>query len=330
MGSPVPIAESVHLTFAGQALFATARDGSLVYVGGSPEVRRSLVWLDRTGKIEVAVDAQGEFQSPRLSPDGKRVVVSVSDAALDLWAYEFERGTRMRLTTRGNNRRTVWSPDGGQIAFYSTPAQGGDQDLYVMPSTGGEPRRLMARPGLQFPDTWSPDGQFLVFEDGESGGGATRDLWLLPFGQSAKPLLVTEFNERGAVFSPDGRWLAFVTDETGRSEVYVQPFPGPGPRVAVSTNGGSQPVWARNGRELFYREDDWLMAASVRLDPFSVTAARRLFELPAQTFNFDPNFADYDVAPDGRFLAIRNNSSAPREIHVVLNWTEELRRALAP
>ena len=276
------------------------------------------------------MDAQGEFQSPRLSPDGKRVVVSVSDAALDLWAYEFERGTRMRLTTRGNNRRTVWSPDGGQIAFYSTPAQGGDQDLYVMPSTGGEPRRLMARPGLQFPDTWSPDGQFLVFEDGESGGGATRDLWLLPFGQSAKPLLVTEFNERGAVFSPDGRWLAFVTDETGRSEVYVQPFPGPGPRVAVSTNGGSQPVWARNGRELFYREDDWLMAASVRLDPFSVTAARRLFELPAQTFNFDPNFADYDVAPDGRFLAIRNNSSAPREIHVVLNWTEELRRALAP
>ena len=326
IGAPVLVAESVHRTIGGQALFATARDGSLVYVGGSSEVQRSLVWLDRTGKTAPALDAQGPFQSPRLSPDGQRVVVSVLGSTLDLWSYEFERGTRMRLTTRGNNRRTVWSPDGGQIAFYSTPTQGGEQDLYVMPSTGGESKRLLARPGLQFPDTWSPDGRFLVFEDGEGGGGARRDLWLLPFGEQPKPLLVTEFDERGAVFSPDGRWLAFVTDETGRPEVYVQPFPGLGPRIAVSTSGGSQPVWARDGRELFYREGDWLMAAAIQLDPFRIAAQRRLFEFPAHTYNLDANFADYDVSPDGRFLAIRNDSSAPREIHVILNWTEELKR----
>jgi eukaryotic-like serine/threonine-protein kinase len=138
--------------------------------------------------------------------------------------------------------------------------------------------------------------------------------------------LVTQFNERGAVFSRDGRWLALVTDESGRPEVYVQPFPGPGPRVAVSTNGGLQPMWSRDGRELFYREGDWLMAVPIQLDPFRVAGPRKLIEFPAQYYNLDSNFADYDVAHDGHFLAVRNDSVAPREIHVILNWSEELKR----
>jgi eukaryotic-like serine/threonine-protein kinase len=335
-GVPVPIVASVRAT-AGGAQFSTAGDGSLAYIAGNSDTNRSLVWLDRTGKATDALQAKGAFQSPRLSPDGKRVVVSSLDGSnLNLWAYEFERGTRLRLTTTGNSRRTVWSPDGLQVAFYSTPSTAAtadrgegdsDQDLYVVPSTGGEPKKLLTRPGAQFPDAWSPDGRVLVFEEGEAATGpARRDLWVLPIGEAPRPLVVTRFYERGAVFSPDGRWLAFVTDESGRAEVYVQPFPGPGPKVAISNNGGLQPMWARDGRELFYREGGWMMAAPIKLDPFRVEAPRKLFEFPAATFNLDPNFADYDVAPDGRFLAIQADTAAADEINVVVNWTEELKR----
>jgi hypothetical protein len=340
-GAPVLIVESVRVA-PGNPQFSTAADGSLAYIPGNTDPNRSLVWIDRAGKATAALDAKGGFQSPRLSPDGKRVVVSSQEGLdRDLWAYEFERGTRLKLTTSGSNRRAAWSPDGSQVAYYSTPSRVGgwaadrgqpvaDQDLYVIPITGGEPKKLLARPGAQYPDAWSPDGRFLVFEEGEGGvatGAARRDLWLLPIGEAPRPLLVTQFYERGAVFSPDGHWLAFVTDESGRAEVYVQPFPGPGPKVAISNNGGLQPMWSRNGRELFYREGDWMMAVSIRLDPFRLEASRKLFEFPGPRYNLDPNFADYDVAPDGRFLAIQADS-AEDEIQVVLNFARELRRAL--
>jgi Tol biopolymer transport system component len=141
-------------------------------------------------------------------------------------------------------------------------------------------------------------------------------------------LAVTPFNERGAALSPDGRWLAFVTNESGRAEVYVQPFPGPGAKIPISTAGGFQPTWSRNGRELFFRQGEWLMAVNVESNPFRIGAAKRLFELDPGSYNADGNFADYDVAPDGRFLAARSDRLNADEIQVVVNWTEELRRAL--
>jgi eukaryotic-like serine/threonine-protein kinase len=141
-------------------------------------------------------------------------------------------------------------------------------------------------------------------------------------------VIVTPFNERGAALSPDGRLLAFVTDESGRDEVYVQAFPGPGAKLAVSTGGGMQPMWSRDGRELFYRERDSMMAVDVHGQPFRVTAATKLFEFSALTHGADPNFADYDVAPDGRFIAIRHDRTGTDDVQVVLNWQEELRHAL--
>jgi eukaryotic-like serine/threonine-protein kinase len=328
VGTPVPVVESVALVYT-EALFTVSRDGSLAYLPGGAEAIASLVWFDRTGKLTRALNEQRGFLYPRLSPDGTRVAVSVTrNDELDLWTFELERGSGLRLTMAGNNRRNVWSPDGKQIAFFSVPGipeQGVDQDLYLMPSTGGKPTRLLARPGPQWPDSWSPDGRYLVFEEGPAG--ASRDLWLLPFGADPRPLLVTRFNERAAVFSPDGRWLAFVTDESGRSEVYIQPFPGPGPKVAISSNGGLQPVWAKNGRELFYREGDALIAVPVQLDPLRIAAPQKLFDLPAAIYNSDQFVADYDVTADGRFLAVRRENRATDEIHVVLNWAEELRRA---
>jgi len=340
-GAPVPVVESIRST-GGKSLFSTARDGSLAYMAGDTDPNRSLVWIDRSGKSTPAFEARAGFQSPRLSPDGTRVVASILDASmLNLWAYEFARGTRLRLTTNGTSRRTVWSPDGSQVAFYATPSgasertvaggQVGDQDLYVMPATGGEPKRLLARRGAQFPDSWSPDGRILLFEEGEGGaelGAASRDLWLLPIGEAPRPLVVTPFYERGAVFSPDGRWIAFVTNESGQAEVYIQPFPGPGAKIPISNNGGLQPMWSRDGRELFYREGDSMMAVPVTLNPFRAAAPRKLFDFPGSTYNLDQNFADYDVAADGRFLAIQADAAAADEIHVVVNWTEELRRVL--
>ncbi len=327
IGTPVPLVESVALA-DGEAIFTVSRDGSLTYLPGAAQAAGELVWLDRTGTPTPVLADHLALLYPRLSPDGTRVAGSVTTGSgLDIWTFDLERGSRLRLTTENSNRRNVWSPDGQLIAFFSLPVEpqsGVSQDLYAVRSTGGAPNRLLQRPGPQWPDSWSPDGHFLIFEDGP--GGTSRDLWLLPLGDEPRPLLVTRFSEFGAVFSPDGRWLAFVTDESGRAEVYVQPFPGPGQKVPVSTNGGLQPMWSRNGRELFYREGDSMMAVPVQIEPFRAAAPRKLFDMPGAIYNFDQFVADYDVSADGRFLAVRQD---PRtEIRVVLNWTEEVQRAL--
>jgi serine/threonine protein kinase/Tol biopolymer transport system component len=328
VGTAVPVVESVGSVggdFA-EAMFTTSGDGTLVYVSGTSS--GTPVWLDRSGQATPAFDDDRlELRQPRLSPDGTRVVANNITPA-DLWIFDLARGNRLRLTTDGYNRGNVWSPDNQRIAFFAAPQarESNDviQDLFVLPSAGGPPTRLLERQGPQWAVSWSPDGRYLVFEDGP---GFSRDLWVLPIGEEPRPLVATRFNERGGVVSPDGRSLAFVTDESGRAEVYVQPFPDPGPKMPISTNGGLQPMWSRDGRELFYREDDSLMAVAVQHQPFRASAPRKLFDLPGALYNLDPYSADYDVAPDGRFLTVRRGTST--ELRVVLNWVEELRRAVA-
>ena len=248
-GAPVTVLESVRLAGAGQRqpMFAAATNGSLVHVGAA-NTETSIVWLDRTGQPAPAISARAVFQQPRLSPDGKRFAVSIVEGlGTDVWVYDLERGQRLKLTTGGRSRRSVWSPDGTRIAFYATPEGRGDQDLFVVPSTGGQSERLLDRPGFQYPEAWTLDG--LVFADApQAGGPERRDLWVLPPGNTARALVETSAGERAASFSPNGRWLAFVSNESGRDDVYVLPFPGPGPRIPVSANGGTQPVWSRNGR----------------------------------------------------------------------------------
>jgi eukaryotic-like serine/threonine-protein kinase len=329
-GTPRAVVTSVRIVGTA-AMFAVSTSGALAYMIGDSGLERSMVWIDRTGKTVPAIDARDGFQSPRLSPDGRHVAVSISKGAdLDIWTFDLERGSRVRLTGGGANRRNVWSPDGKQIAYYSRDDSSADSerdiDIYVTGSTGENQRRLLARPGPQFPDTWSPSGKYLVFSDGEGGLGGRRDMWLLPLGQAAIPLLVTRFNERGAMFSPDGQWLAFVTDETGRSEVYVQSFPASGAKIPVSVSGGLQPIWSRDGRELYYREGDWLMSVPVSGPTFTPGVPTRMLMLAAGTYNLDQNFADYDVAADGRVLAIRGDAPTNDEIQVVLNWGDEIRR----
>jgi serine/threonine-protein kinase len=325
VGEPTPVVESVGF-FEGEAEagYAVSRDGSLVYISGSSN--GSPVWLDRSGRPTPAVAEAPELRNPRLSPDGTRMVASGLRPP-DLWTVDLARGSRLRLTTEGYNRGGVWSPDGGRIVFRSAPqtslSDDVAQDLFVVPASGGDPQRLLERPGPQWAVSWSPDGRYLIFEDGP---GFSRDLWLLPMGEAPRPLVVTRFNERGGVFSPDGRSIAFVTDESGRAEVYVQTFPKADQKIPISTNGGLQPVWSRDGRELFFRDGDSLMAAPIQLAPFRAGAPRKLFDMQAALYPMDPYAADYDVAADGRFLTIRLETTVV--IQVVLNWVDELRRAL--
>ena len=332
VGAPRIVVDSVRTTLDGEAVYALSSEGALVYRpdGGAP--LGTIVWLDNSGKETPAIDAERAFVYARLSPDEKRVAVSITgNPGLDLWMYDLERRSGTRLTLEGNNRRTVWSPDGTQIAFFSlpsTPAPGLSQELFVMPSTGGASKLLLTRPGPQWPDSWSPNGRFLIFDTGVTGDA--RDLWVLPFGGEARPLIATRFNERGAVFSPNGEWFAFTSDQSGHAEVYVAAFPGPGQPVPISNDGGIEPVWSKSGRELFYRNGDSLMSTNIQLKPFRAAVPQKLFDFPVASYGVDYYYASYDVAKDGRFMAIRRaQPSASEEIHVILNWIDDLRRAVA-
>jgi hypothetical protein len=164
----------------------------------------------------------------------------------------------------------------------------------------------------------------LLFNQG--GPTETRDLWMLPLGGSPRPLLKTQFGERNAAIAPDGKWMVFVSTDAGRDDVYVASFPEPGARVPVSTSGGWQPVWSRDGKELYFRQGDWMMVAPVQAAPFRIGVPRQLFLFERALYGADPNVPDYDVGPDGRFVAVRA-SGAQSEIRVIVNWDGELKRS---
>jgi Tol biopolymer transport system component len=182
---------------------------------------------------------------------------------------------------------------------------------------------------IQSPSSWSPDGQALAFLQISPKTGF--DIWVLRMSEhKAQPFLQTSFTESAPTFSPDGRWLAYVSDESGRNEIYVRPYPGPGGKYQISTEGGTEPLWNPKGGELFYRQGDKMMAVEVTTQPnFSAAKARMLFEGQYLHLPTPQTFPDYDVSRDGqRFLMLKaaDQAQALTQINVVLNWTEELKR----
>jgi len=332
-GSPIPILEGVSMdpTF-GAAEFSSAADGSLAYVpGGSRVGERTLLWVDRKGAARALPAPPREYLSPRLSPDGQRLAIAIHGTLNGLWLYDLGRGTLTRLTAPTNIPFPVWTPDGKHVTFEAGPS--GTLNLYWMPADGsGAAERLTTSENPQSPGSWSPDGQVFAFSALDPTTG--WDIWELNLegDRKPRPFLQTPSNEYGPMFSPDGRWLVYGSDESGRREVYVRPFPGPGGKVQISTEGGVQPVWARNGRELFYRDGDKMMATAVETKPvFAAAKPKVLFEGHYETGVF-PFESDYDVSPDGqRFLMIKasEQESGATQLNVVLNWSDELRR-LAP
>jgi eukaryotic-like serine/threonine-protein kinase len=330
MGAAVPVAEGVlQSSIRGAAQYSFSTTGSLVYVSGGVQATQNRpVWVSRNGAEQPLAAPAHDYEYPRLSPDGRRLTVGIEEQESQVWLYDLSRETLTRLTFGGNyNIQPVWTPDGKRIAFQSNK-EGPLNLFWQMADGSGGLERLTTGEYLQAPHSWSPDGQLLAFIEVNPTTGI--DIWVLRIGdRKAQPFLRTPFNEGGPRFSPDGRWLAYVSDESGRNEIYVQPYPGPGGKWQISTEGGTETVWNRNGRELFYRSGDKMMAVDIATQPsFTVGKPRMLFKgqyVPTATT--PPN---YDVSPDGqRFLMLKpavQEQAAPTQINVVLNWFEELKR----
>jgi Tol biopolymer transport system component len=328
-GAAVPVVEGVlQSPTDGNAQYSFSGTGSLVYVPGSVQGAQSkLVWVNRNGAEQPFAAPARAYLSPRLSPDGRRVVVGLSEKESQTWLYDLTRETLTRLTFEGNsNQYAVWTRDGKRITFRSNKE--GPLNLFsqLVDGSGGL-ERLTTSDDTQTPNAWSPDGQALAFVEVTPATGI--DIWVLRIGdRKAQPFLQTRFNESAPTFSPDGHWLAYVSDESGRFEIYAQAYPGPGGKYQISTEGGTEPVWNPNGRELFYRSGNKMMAVDVTSQPsFSAGKPKMLFEgqyLPAPV-----TYPDYDVSPDGqRFLMLKpsEQGASLTQIIVVQNWFEELKR----
>jgi serine/threonine-protein kinase len=322
-GEPAPILEGVRTRPEfGIAHFALSQDGTLAYVPAlEPESR--LVWVDRTGSVKPVTDARRDFVGPRLSPDGRRLSVTIQQGPRsDIWIYETERDSLARLTFGEDERDAVWTPDGKRLTF----RRGAVSNLFSVPADGSGPEeRLTASTRFQRAGSWSPDGRELVYAEWETPNAA--DLWVLnPEAEPrARPLLQTPFRESFGAISPDGRLLAYTSNESGRPEIYVRSFPLFAGKIPISNDGGVQPVWARSGRELFYRNEDRMMSVRVETGPeLRATKPAVLFE--GKFHDPDLHVPQYDVTLDNeRFVMIQNEESAPNRIEIVLNWGEELK-----
>jgi serine/threonine-protein kinase len=318
-GSPVPVLEGV-----GQ--FSLSREGSLLYVSGTASSRK-LVWVDRQGVERPVTETLRVYGHTRLSPDGQRLAVDTTDAGTNVWLLELGRDTLTRLTFEGSNVRPLWSPGGERVLFGSNRA--GVYNIFSQPADGSGTPEQLTTGAYRIPTSVSSDGKTIVFRQNSDTTG--RDIGMVRLESEAEPemLLQTPFNEHSGMLSPDDRWLAYVSNESGREEIYVTPFPGPGGKWQVSAEGGTEPLWSRDGRELFYRSGEKMMAVSIssgqELTPGKPTL---LFEGRYQTGLVGGDTgSNYDVAADGRFVMIRaEEGSGPTQINVVLNWFEELKR----
>ena len=327
-GAAVPVVESVlQSTGNGAAQYSFSATGSLAYVpGGVQATQLGLVWISRDGAEQPLTAPARAYQLPRLSPDARRVAVAIQEQEMQVWQYDLSRGSLTRLTFEGNsNQVPAWTRDGKRIAFGSNKE--GPMNIFWGPTDGsGGLERLNTSEHNQGPMSWSPDGQLLAFVELNPTTG--WDIWVLRMAdRKAQPFLRTPFNENSPRFSPDGRWLAYISDESGRYEVYVQPYPGPGGKWQISTEGGMEPVWNPNGRELFYRTENKMMAVDISTQSsFSAGKPRLLFSEPYLPTPIVP--ANYDVSPDGqRFLMLKPaEQTAATQINVVLNWFEELKQ----
>jgi eukaryotic-like serine/threonine-protein kinase len=310
---------------ASVASFDVSRNGTLVYVPGTENVpSRSLVWTDRSGKIEPVTGVKRPYGSPRISPDQQRLALWTEYSAANVWVYELRRGTLTKIAFGDDDHSTAWSPDGKRVAFESS--RSGVHHIYVQSADGtGTEEQLTTGEFDQYLGDWSPDGRSILFTEFRPNTGA--DLWVVSTakGHEVHSYLQTPFEEKEPVFSPNGRWVAYVSDASGRNEVYLQQFETGHQRTQISTDGGEEPAWGRTGRELFYRKGGKMMSVSVNANPeLSVGKPAVLFS-GLYTYNIVPN-RDYDVGREGRFIMVEPDLTVnSRQINVVLDWSDQLK-----
>ena len=332
-GEPSSVIEGVRRPGSGVALFAVADDGSLVYVPGEAssveQVPSELVRVDREGKASPLTERLGNYETPRFSPDGQRLAVREGDPGQEVWILELSRGTLQRLTFEAGYR-PLWSPDGQAVFF--TSGRAGAASIFSKPADASGPAQQLTTEVFRVPASITSDGKTLVFRQGGDAGFPNLDIGILRLEGEGEPemLLETSFNEHTPKLSPDDRWLAYVSNESGRDEIFVTRFP-PGGKWQISTEGGKEPMWSRDGRELFYRNGEKMMAVDVSAGADSAGKPTLLFEGPYD-LKIGSGASNYDVTPDGQgFVMIRTEqstteSSGTTQITLVLNWFEELKR----
>jgi serine/threonine protein kinase len=327
-GEPVRIADSLEAASGYGYSFSVSNNGVLVYWTGQRYSSTQLTWYGRNGAKLGTLGPVGPFRQPRISPEGQRVAVNRFESGNEISAWLIDgRGVPRRLSFGDFDLAPLWSPDGRNVLF-SSPRDGLPPNLFEKSLVSGSEERRLMNSGIDSIATdWSRDGRYAVYMANEMG--TNWNIWSIPLVGNRTPqsLLRSQFSETDGRISPDGRWLAYVSDESGRWEVYAQPFLSTGGKWQISSNGGRQPQWSHDGKELFYvASDQQLMAVLVRasktLDPGT---PKPLFQLHAAN---DAIGNSYDVAPDDqRFLVStqveEEKVSAP--LTVVINWTATMK-----
>ncbi|HEX7793488.1 MAG TPA: protein kinase [Vicinamibacterales bacterium] len=347
-GGGVPVAEAVLSSNAnGSAQFAVSENGRLIHISGSAASSAApILWLDATGKTMPLRQTPADWSSPAFSPDGARLAMDISDGTqTDIWVYDWARDTLSRLTfDKADDFRPAWSPDGRRIVFASKRGDTGETNLYWQRADGtGEVQQLTEGPNAKYGGSFHPSGKYLAYT--ENRPGTSSDVMILPLeGDEAsgwKPGKATAFLsapyvEGAPEFSPDGRWIAYLSNESGRNEVYVRPFPGPGGKWQISNGDADDPRWSRTKHEMFF-----LAAATSRVmrSVYTVEGDSFRAEKPTQWSDVAlgarprPPSRDLDIHPDGQRFVIatgaQGSNSNLDKVVLTLNFFDELKRLTA-
>ncbi len=348
-GPAVSVIERIKSDYRrGASQFSFSETGSFAYVASADTTDKvSISWMDAAGEFTPLRETPGEYDNPALSPDGKRLAMEISDGQRpNIWVYDLERTTLARLTTtNGRSRFPVWTPDGQRIAYHSIEDDGTDGIYWKRADGAGDAQRLTESSKNQqtIPQSWHRDGKTLAFSQRNAQNNHGLHIWTVSVEGSEKtgwkagqpkPFLSDTFQTVDPAFSPDGRWIAYTSGEAGkRNEIYVRPFPGPGGKWPISTDGGSNPVWSRNGKELFYStlSRDQIMVANYTASGGTFRPEKPRLWSPGQ-FATQGGDRTYDLAHDGkRFVVLKKLSegvAAPPidKVTFIFNFFDELRR----
>jgi eukaryotic-like serine/threonine-protein kinase len=321
-GQAVKLIDQIGVTTVGAPMLAVSRSGSMAYMSGVAASR--LVWVARNGLEQPLSEVGHQYMFPRLAQDAKHVMVSADG---DIWIQDTARPTLERLTTEATtgNSYGVWTPDAKQVVVRTNTG------LYMMEADGsGRSQRIPETTAADYPNSVSPDGETLIFL--RTTADKSADLYVLSLRGEPRPrpLLSTSAHEGGGQFSPDGKWIAYASDESGQFQVFLRPFRGPDRKWMVS-QAGKYVLWNRDGKELFYRDGNKMMAVSV-----SIRNGEPVFSSPKLLFERSYEFgtgqttADYDVSPDGQRFVMVKGAAGSRRLNVVLNGVDDLMRLSAP
>jgi Tol biopolymer transport system component len=324
-GAPIPIIQGVMSGASnGDAAFAVSQNGTLVFQpGGLTSFQYNLLWMDRNGKVANITEEVKPYAFPAISPDGKRIALTLQSSTFDVWVYDLVRDTLTKASFGSDDYRPRWSPDGKMLAYDSSKS--GHQQVYVKHDIGqGSEVTVTDGPDNKELYDWTADGREVIF--GRQNKDTGWDVYATPIQGDHKPrhLVEAPFNQTEARVSPDGKWLAYMSDESGQNEVFVQVKNDPDTRVQISRDTGSSPRWARAGHELLYLSKDRLM--SVKFTPGNALNPGK----PVVLFEDKREWSGYDLARDGRLLVAREaeDKGTGTQLNVVLHWFDEMKAGL--